>query len=77
MYDKNVFMQLYFSFFCKWSGAIFVRMYDIQQYKDKMKYKTLLHSIYIAYDVEIHQMSTVTRDSKEHLTNFITKVIVS
>ena len=28
MYDKNVFMQLYFSIFGKWSGAIFVRMYD-------------------------------------------------
>ena len=29
MYDKNVFMQLYFSIFCKWSGAIFVRMDEI------------------------------------------------
>ena len=32
MYDKNVFMQLYFSIFCTWSGAIFVRMYDIYIY---------------------------------------------
>ena len=38
-----------------------------------MKYKTLLPSIYIAYDVEIHQMSTVTRDSNAHLTNFMFK----
>ena len=28
MYDKNVFVQLYSSIFCKWSGAIFARMYD-------------------------------------------------
>ena len=54
---------------------------SVQGYNEVGAYKTLLHStcsiIYTAYDVEIHQMSTVTRDSIAHLTNFITKAIVS
>ena len=41
---------------------------DIHQYKDTKKYETLLYSIYIAYDTEIHQMSTVTSDSNAHST---------
>ena len=47
MYDKNVFMQLYFSIFCKWSGAIFVRMYD----KVILKYVNMsIHRINSIFD---------------------------